>query len=72
MPFRVIDHPTFRALFTFFGKAELLRGEKHYREVVLPRVYSYVKVSVQAELSLCVSISFTVDIWSQFQKSFIR
>lgn len=72
LPFTVVNHPTFKMLFGILGKGGLLRDEKHYRELVLPRIYRYVRVRVLAELNSCKSLSFTMDIWSNSNTGFIR
>ncbi|KAH7717569.1 zinc finger protein [Aphelenchoides avenae] len=72
LPFTVVNHPTFKMLFGILGKGGLLRDEKHYRELVLPRIYRYVRVRVLAELNSCKSLSLTMDIWSNSNTGFIR
>lgn len=72
LPFQHINHPTFKALFGLFGKRELLRDESHYRDTVLPRVYSIVRAQIRKELDECPTLSFTLDFGSFFSHSFMR
>lgn len=54
VPFNVVNHDTFRALFGATNRSgvEAVKGEgdKHYREIVLPRVYKYAMVQIRRHL----------------------
>ncbi|KAH7664860.1 zinc finger protein, partial [Aphelenchoides avenae] len=70
LPFNVVNHPTFRVLFGSTKHNESLKEEKHYRNVVLPKVYSYACQSIRALLGECEWLSFTCDIGSGPNDSF--
>ncbi|KAH7704167.1 zinc finger protein [Aphelenchoides avenae] len=54
------------ALFNYGnGKvSEVLKGSKHYRDFVLPKVYKYCVIAIQQKLSDCQHLSFTCDVGS--------
>lgn len=61
-----MENSIFQALFNYGnGKvSEVLKGSKHYRDFVLPKVYKYCVIAIQQKLSDCQHLSFTCDVGS--------
>lgn len=70
MPFNAVNHPTFRQLFGLTKHNEGLKEAKHYRDIVLPKVYMYAASKIKQRLSHCQWLSFTCDIGSGPNASF--
>uniref|UniRef100_A0A1I8B461 DUF659 domain-containing protein n=1 Tax=Meloidogyne hapla TaxID=6305 RepID=A0A1I8B461_MELHA len=62
IPFRIINHPTFKKLVR--NMSDKLLGESHYRKNVLPEIYKIVKSKIKLEVKELEHICFTTDLWT--------
>ncbi|KAI1703072.1 zinc finger BED domain-containing protein 1 [Ditylenchus destructor] len=67
--FKLLDNPATISLLSH--TTEKLKGESYYRKTVLPKAYEALKSKMLNELRAMEALSFTTDIWSGPNDSYI-
>ncbi|KAI1695796.1 zinc finger BED domain-containing protein 1 [Ditylenchus destructor] len=67
--FKLLENPATISLLSH--TSECLKGESYYRKSVLPKAYEAVKSKILNELRAMEAMSFTTDIWSGPNDSYI-